>query len=163
MATSNKKSWPRIVLNELITFIEQQHGYLPSLKEISEKTGLSVNNVSAMFIKDDMKLSRAEEIIRAYGYELKLFFPLKEYPHDWGKHSTRREFDNSGNLTGLVQYLKDSNITINHLRMRIGCHHSVIDQAFNSGNISLSYLYKIVENLNINVLWIYEKMNSNTE
>ena len=160
MAANRKKFWPRIILNELISFIEEQHGTLPSLEDISDKTGLSVGNISAIFIRDDMKLRRAEEIVRAYGYELKLFFPLREYPQDWGTHISRREFPNSGNLTGLVKYLYDSNITVNYMCKRIGCSYTMLDNAFTTGNISLSYLYKITENLNINVLWIYEKKNS---
>lgn len=160
MASNRKKIWPRIILNELVSFIEEQHGGIPSLEEISKITGLSARNISAMFLRDDMKLRRAEEIVQAYGYELKLFFPLKEYPYDWGTYVSRRQFTNSGNLTGLVKYLHDSNITLNHMSKRIDCSHTVLENAFDTGNILLSNLSKISENLNIKVLWIYEKQNS---
>ena len=155
-----KKAWPRKILNELITFIEEQHDYEPSLEDISQKTGLSVSNISAQFMKDDMKLSRAEEIARSYGYELKLFFPLKEYPFEWANHISRREFPDAGNLSGLVKYLYDSNISITYMSKRINKHVTLLMNAFKKGDIFLSSLHQVTTNLNINVIWIFEKRTS---
>ena len=152
----HKKAWPRKFLNEIISFIEEQHGYEPSLDDISKKTGLSVANISALFMRDDMKLSRAEDIARKYGCELRLFFPLKEYPIEWESHVSRREFPNAKNLSGLVKYLYDSNITINHMSKRIGRSNMMIMKAFSTGDIFLSNLYQIIDNLNIDVIWIFE-------
>lgn len=152
--------WPRQNLKELIAFIEEQHGCEPTLENISERAGLSAANISAYFVRDDMKLSRAEEIVRKYGYELKLFFPLKEYPFGWETHISRKEFPNAGNLTGLVKYIYDSNITINHMRKRIGRSYAMITKAFTTGDIFLSNLYLMTNNLNIDVLWIFEKIET---
>ncbi|MBQ8482887.1 MAG: hypothetical protein IJ504_01120 [Bacteroidales bacterium] len=153
-----KKAWPRKNLKELIAFIEEQHGYEPSLEELSQKTGLSVANISAIFIRDDMKLSRAEAIARKYGHELKLFFPLKEYPIEWESHISRREFPNAGNLSGLIKYMYDSNISINHMSRRINRSHMMINKAFSKGDIFISSLNQIIDNLNIDVIWMFEKM-----
>ena len=160
MGNARKKFWPRVILNELISFIEEQHEFVPSLEKISQKTGLTESCISAMFMRDDMKLSKAEYIVRCYGYELKLFFPIRDYPYEWEAHVSRREFPNSGNLSGLVKYLYDSNISLNYMSKRVGRSYLTLVKAFSTGNISLAYLYEITQNLNINVLWIYEKKNS---
>lgn len=160
MSTRHKKSWPAKNLKEIIDFLEHEHGGEPSLEEISKQTGLSTANLSAMFVKDDMKLSRAEEIVRSYGYELSLFFPLKEYPFCWESHVIRREFPNAGNLSGLVKYMYDLNMTINSMSKRINRSNCVLSKAFATGDIFLSCLYDIIKNFNIDIIWKYTKIDS---
>lgn len=161
MYAGKKKSWKRIVLKDLIAFIESQHGGgETSLMDISEATGISTRNISAMFNKDDMRLSRAEAIAGQYGYRLKLYFPLKEYPHISGHHAIRNKYPNAGNLQGLIQYMDDSNISINYLSMKTGLNRRLIDRAFHSGDIFLSTLHKIMVNLKAEALWIFEPMNT---
>lgn len=163
LKTSKRKNWKGVVLRELISFIEDRHSGDMSLKSIAEVTGLSVGNISAMMIRDDMKLSRAEEIVSAYGFRLRLFFPLREYPVTWAVRTTERKYPDAGNLEGLVKYLHDSNITVNHMSTRIGSSHCVIDRAFKTGDIFLSTLYTILENLNIEVIWMYEPLNTDLQ
>lgn len=159
MNISYRKAWKGEVLGELLDFIARQHdGCIPSLKDISKITGLSVGNISAMFLRDDMKLSRMEEIVNCYGYKLKLFFPLREYPVKWNNAVEQKKYPNAGNLQGLVEYLHDSNITVNYMACRIGRTRFLIESAFNSGDIFLSTLKAIIENLNIEILWIYEPL-----
>lgn len=160
MTKVHKKAWPGKVLGEVISFIEREHGCIPSLETIAEKTGLSTAVISAMFMRDDMKLSRAEYIASCYGYELKLFFPIKEYPLGWEVHAAKRNFPNAGNLSGLARYLHDSNITVFNMSKRIGRNIMMLTNALTKGDIFLSNLEQITENLNIKVLWIYEKKNS---
>ena len=154
------KSWPRQNLAELLQFLEQRHPGGLKLRDFSERSGLTQQYASSIFRRDDMRLSLAEKIADTYGYQLKLYFPQKEYkfgivPEGLSKY--RKDYPNAGNLSGLAKYMQDSMRTINSLSEAVGLNYSVIKDAFNKGDIYISTLYKILKNLNIQVLWSFEK------
>ena len=150
------KHWPRQNLAELLRFLDRMHPEGLSLKTVSEKIRHTQQYVSQTFMKDDMKLSKAEMIARCYGYSLRLMYPKKD-PLLIDRSQHYRTFPNSGNLHGLVEYLNDSNISINHMSQRIGKANSVITEAFNKGDIMLSTLYEIIRNLGIEVYWYFDE------
>lgn len=150
-----QKNWPRKNLGELVNFLDKQYPDGFSLAELSEKTHMTNQNISQMFRRDDMKLSRAEKIASDYGYRLRLFFPEKEIMGLDYSHK-KRDFPNAGNLSGLVKYIADSNISINFMSQRIGRANIVLTNAFAKGDIFISTLYEIIKNLNIEVIWSFE-------
>lgn len=158
----NAKHWPRKNLGELLTFLEGQHPDGMAINDIAQKLGVTQQSVSGMFMKDDIKLSRAESIAEAYGYQLKLFFPKRENilgltpPPSLLKE---KDFPNIGNLAGLYRYLLDSNITLNSISTRIGMSFGVIQRAFSKGDIFISTLYEIAKELKIEVYWTFENKN----
>lgn len=159
----NAKHWPRKNLGELLNFLERQHPEGLAIINIANKLGITQQSVSGMFMKDDIKLSRAEEIADAYGYELKLYFPKRESifgitpPMSLLKE---KEYPNIGNLAGLYKYLLDSNITLNHISQRIGMSFGVVQRAFSKGDIFISTLYEILKELNIDVYWSFEEKDN---
>lgn len=149
------KKWPKKNLGELIAFIEGEFPEGIKLETISEKTGLAKQYISFMFKNDKMSLKMAERITSSLGHELKLYFPEL---HDMPKHpEVMREYPNAGNLSGLVNYLSQRNISIHHMSGRIGKSDSVIKLAFEKGDIQLNTLYEITENLNIEFIWEFIK------
>ena len=156
------KSWPRKNLGELVNFLDRQYPQGYSLDDLSAKFGKSRQYISQTFQRDDMKLSKAEWIAEQYGYHLKLYFPVRErIGLDYSVH--KREYPNAGNLAGLEKYIYDSNISINYMSQRIGRANNVLTNAFIRGDIFISTLYEVIKNLNIEVVWSFEKADENTE
>lgn len=153
--TSYIKKWPAKHLSELVAFLEKQHDDNLSIKDVANRTGMTIQYISFLFRKDDMKLSRAENIAKAYGYTLKLYFPQREWKYEG---PNRREFPNAKNLSGLVQYMNDSNKTVNSLSQELRISNGVLTKAFNNGDIFISMLYTVVEMLNIEFIWSFEKI-----
>ncbi len=150
------KNWPRKNLGEVVNFLDRQYPEGYSLKQLSEKLGMTCQNISQMFIRDDMKLSRAEAIAQAYGYRLKLYFPVRE--RIGLDYSVRKvEYVNAGNLSGLAKYIYDSNISLTNMSQRTGRSYNVFFNAFSTGNISIATMYQIIKNLKIDVVWSFEK------
>lgn len=153
-----KKQWPLRNLVHMHSFITRFHPEGLNLKSISEKTGLSQSMISHYFVKDDMPLKKCEEIARTYGYRLTLFFPYSEFLPQHPE--TMREYPNAGNLQGLVTYLSQRNITLNHLRLRIHKSPTMMKKALETGNIKLSMLYLVARELKIHIEWEFEKINN---
>lgn len=158
-----RKRWPRKNLGELLNFLEGLHPQGLSLNELSGELGLTVGALSNLFMRDDLKLSRAEYIVSAYGYRLRLFFPVKTYPEGITPPVYTRKFDKAGNITGLAKYIYDSNWTINSVSKEIGIWPSILTNAFNKGDILLSNLYRITDALGIYFIWEYDKIQSGQE
>ncbi len=151
------KNWPRKNLGELANFLDRQYPQGIVLKDMAARTATTVQNLSQMFVRDDMKLSRAEGIVRAYGCRLMLYFPEKARLGLDYSPKVLRPFPNAGNLAGLARYIADSNISINHMSQRIGRANSVLTTAFTRGDIFISTMYSILANLGIDVIWSFEK------
>lgn len=160
---SYKKKWPKQNLGELIAFLDRQHPEGINLSDVSDVTGMSVKALSYIFIHDDMKLSMAEKFYRCYGYELQLLFPMKDYSM-YGIVGAptiiqkRREYPNAGNLQGLVTYMNDSNMSPNALMTKMGKNVSILLRALKKGDIFISTLYEILDELNIDILWNTKKI-----
>jgi len=150
------KRWPRQNLGEFLNFLDRIYPNGYGLQELSDVTGMTKQNLSQMFVRDDAKLSRMEEFADKFGYVLTLYYPQRTSLLNGLHEGNRREFPHAGNLAGLVKYMQDSNITIYHMSVRLGRSSPLITNAFKKGDIKLSALYEILKNLNINVIWNYE-------
>lgn len=160
---SYKKRWPGKNLGELLNFLEDRHPDGISLKSLSAELGMTIGAISNIFIRDDLKLSKAEEIVRAYGYELHLFFPVRTYPVGFTPPQSDRSFENAGNIAGLAKYIYDSNWTINSVSKNMDIYPTVLTNAFTKGDILLSSLYKITDALGICFFWRFEKLEDKTK
>ena len=154
------KSWPRKNLGELLNFLDRIHPEGLSLGVISSEIGMTVAGVSNLFMMDDMKLSKAEGIAKAYGYELHLFFPVRNYSAFAIQPSYTRTFETAGNLEGLARYIYDSNWTINSVAHGMRKSPTMLSNAIRTGDILLSNLYKVTDSLGIYFFWKFEKIKN---
>lgn len=155
-----KKSWPRKNLGELVNFLEKMHPEGLALKALSDKIGITQQGLSSLFSRDDTKLSRAEKIAKCYGYTLKLYFPIRTFPIEGiTVPPPKKIYRNAGNLSGLVRYINDSNYNIGYVANLIKAYPSLLNHAFESGDIQISKLYQILDALNICAIWKFEKDN----
>ena len=159
----NKKKWPRKILGEMINFLEEVTPEGLSLGSISEHTGCSKSSISNLFVHDDMKLSKAEEIAEMYGYTLRLFFPERRYEDGYVPAPPKKSYPDAGNLKGLVKYIQDSEYSINFVAERNNMSSNVLNRAFKCGDISLSTLYRVLDSLNLCVLWRFEKTDNESD
>lgn len=152
------KRWPRKNLGELLNFIEERHGTDQlSLQELSEDLEMTRGGASSAFRKDDMKLSKVQQIARKYGYRLDLYFPVRTYSDGYVAPKPRRQYPNAGVLTGLVKYIQDSGYSIQFVAEKMNVSPQCIHRAFNNGDISISLLNDFVDALGICVIWKFEK------
>lgn len=153
-----KKKWPEINLQPLCNFISEQHPDGMKIQNITRMTGWNKATVSYYFIKDDMNLSKCEEIARCYGHKLTLYYPYDEYLplHP----ETIKDNPNAGNLKGLITYLSKKNISIFNMCNRMGKARSVLANALNTGDIKISTLKMIERTLNITIYWEFEPIKN---
>lgn len=152
------KKWPRKNLGELIDFLEKVNPEGISLHTLAEKFSVTRASISNMFNKDEMKLSKAEEIARLYGHSLTLFFPQRVHKDGFVPPPPKREFPNAGNLTGLVKYIQDSDYSIAWVAEVNGFSPNVLTRAFENGDISIRTLKRINDNLGLCVIWKFEPL-----
>ncbi len=155
---TRRRGWPGKNLKPFVELIESVCPEDYTLKTLSEMTGEKVSTLSNILNRDDMKLSKAEKIAQALGYKLRLYFPVRaRIGLDF---SVRKEdYPQAGNLTGLAKYLYDSNISIDRMCKRLGRAHSVLKNAFANGDIALSTLMNVIDNLGIDIIWKFESLN----
>lgn len=155
MNQGKKKKWPKKNLGEFIGFLEDNFGDSRGIyiKAIADKLDTTPQNISALFIKDDMKLSKIEKWTNMLGFELTLYFPEKDIVLHPSPFVKPEKYPGAGNLTGLIKYIGDSNISVHYMAQRIGCAPQTINKAFVNGDIFISTLYKMTNNLKINIIW----------
>lgn len=163
IARVKKKRWPRKTLGELLNFMEQFYPEGISLAKLSGDLKVSPQAVSNMFRRDDMRLSKACEIVSSYGYELHLYFPIKRLESGYTPVPPSRQFPNAGNLSGLVKYIQDSEYPISFVAEQANIAASTVARAFDYGDIQLSTLYRIVDALSIYVNWQFIKKGKDDE
>lgn len=156
-AKVKKKKWPKKNLGELISFIEQFHPGGVSLEVLAGELETTPQGVSNMFRRDDMKLSRAEEIVRLYGYELKIYYPVREFVDGYIPPEPKKHYPKAGNLSGLVKYIQDSEWSFSFVAEQSKLSPSTLTKAFTKGDILLSTLNNVVDSLGIVTVWRYEK------
>jgi hypothetical protein len=144
-------------LIDVVTFLRSQH---PEKRGIvsaaSKRLGVTPQDVSAILKRDDAGLAWAERLARAYGYRLCLIYPDFSFRGvALDNHVKRAEYPDAGNLSGLVQYAKCNNLSINSLSHRAGVNYRIIQRAFRKGDIMISYLKHIEKSLGIQIKWIW--------
>jgi len=154
-----KKKWPRKNLGELVNFLEREENGDISLETIARRLGVTKGSISNVFCHDDMKLSRAEEIAAMYGYRLVLYYPVQYYGYEDGMVpcEMKKSFPNARNLTGLINYIQQSDFTIAYTARLAGLAPNILYRAFNSGDIMISTLNRCTDALNIITMWKFEK------
>lgn len=152
-----KNKWPRKNLGELVNFLEEQHPEGLSLSALCTSLGVKKGTVSNMFRHDDMHLSRAESIARAYGYTLRLYFPVRKLEDGYLPCPPRVTYDNAGNLAGLVKYIQDSEYGVPFIAERMKVNANTIRRAFRRGDIMMSTLNLMLDTLGICMIWKFEK------
>lgn len=161
MATPNVhvKKWPRKNLGELVNFLESQSPDGLSLQILADKLGVTRGSISNIFCHDNMKLSKAEEIARIFGYELRLFFPERKHLDGYIPAPPKKTYPNAGNLSGFVKYVQDSEYSLTFVAEHNGYGTNVIKRAFESGDISIATLNSIMDNMGLCMIWKFEKIS----
>lgn len=161
---AHKKHWPRKNLGPLVDFLEERYPEGISLAKLSQEFGVTKGSISNMFIKDDIKLSKAEWIALHYGYELKLFFPLKRYPEDYMPPvRIKEEFPDAGNLTGMYNYIRDSGLRLIDAARKCELTKKVLADALTRGDMQVSVLNKFLDGFEICVIWKFVKVKTEKE
>lgn len=155
-----RKRWPRKNLGELLNFLEEQHPDGVSIQAVSQKMDTCTGNISRMFHNDDMKLSMAEHIADVYGYRLNLFFPVRSLTDGYEPAAPRRTYDNAGNLSGLIQYIQDSEYSIPFVAEQTHVSVGTVRNAFIKGDIKISTLNSILDALAIQSIWKFTKKDN---
>ena len=159
--TPRNKKWPANNLGELITFLDRFYPDGIPLCGVADRLNTTEQAVSNMFRRDDMKLSKAEEIASAYGYTLRLFFKERTYIDGYVPRKPRWEYPDAGNLAGLVKYIQDSEYSIAFVAEKSRMSPLSIRKAFLRGDMMISRIIGIVDNLGIFVSWQFEKNHNN--
>lgn len=162
MGKSYKKIWPNDNLKEVVTFLTERHCGNPSLASVADRLGMNAKGVSRMLCKDDMKLSKAEEIARKYGYRLILHFPPCLYPTGEERPVRDCPYTCAGNLSGLVRYVFQRCLNIETAVSVTGCSRGILIRAFQKGDIMIGTMLRITEALNITVFWEWIPEEDNT-
>ncbi len=126
------------------------------MTDLAARLGGKPGNISHMFSRDDMKLSKAEQIASAFGYHLQLFFPKRNPDDTFGATPYKFDFPNAGNLTGLVDYIRESGYSITFFSERTGVGRTILQRAFTIGDIRISTLSKIVDETGMCIIWKFE-------
>lgn len=150
---AHNKKWPAKNLGEVMGFLENIFPDGVSGKTLAADLGQTPQSISGLFCKDDMHLSKAEEIARIYGYELKIFYPIRKQ-YDWfTPPPPKNTFPNAGNLEGLVQYVNDAGWSIRFASQRMNKDPNIVWRAFNNGDIKISTLKQMLDALGICAIW----------
>lgn len=152
--------WPARNLEEVVSFLRSQHpGEKGMARAVSERLGVKPPTVSVVFKRDDANLSWAEKVAEAYGYRLRLLFPeIKHIGAVLQDRVAAAVYPDAGNLTGLVEYVRQLNQTINRFSLEVGMNYRVIERAFKKGDIKISTLKNIERRLGIKVIWAWDRI-----
>jgi len=151
-----KNHWPNQTLKEVISFLSCQHPGGVRVAAVSEKIGITPQAVSAILHKDDTSLSWVEGLAYKYGYTLRLEYTLPKCMQDKGDSNASELYPNAGNLIGLACYVVSRGFTINSLANNLNMNYRVVERALKTGNIQLVTLYKMLNQLDIKVKWVWE-------
>lgn len=155
-----KKKWPRKNLGQLVNFLERTESEGLSLEVLAKRLGVTKGSISNVFCHDDMKLSRAEEIAKLYGHRLSIYYPVQYYGFEDGlvPCEKKKAFPNAGNLTGLINYIQQSDFNIAYTAKLAGLSPNILYRAFNCGDIMISTLNRCTDALGITSIWEFEKI-----
>lgn len=155
---SYKKKWQDKVnyLSELLSFLESQYPEGIAVQKVADRLDCTAQYVSQIFTKDDAKLSTVTKIAACHGYDLHLYFPERTYIFG-DKPAPHRLFPGAGMLSGLANYINDSNMTANSVSKLSGLSFEVVNSALTKGDIMMSNLYAITDALGISIHWQFIK------
>lgn len=154
-----KKHWPRKNLGNLLNFLERIYPDGLSIYTLAKDFEMSPQAVSNLFLRDDMKLSKAEEIARLYGHTLHLYYPKRSFNADYQPRFKTKDYPNAGNLSGLIKYINDSEYSLAFVAERISLYPGILNRAFENGDILLSVLNNTADALGIHIFWDFTKEN----
>lgn len=150
---SRRKRWPRTTLGPLVDFLERMHPEGINEDAAGSLIGMSAKSFSSMFMKDNTRLSRVENIARSYGMELCLIY-IPEKPYSEGNNKLY-DFPNAGNLQGIVEYCNKTNRTLNAIASEVGCKRDTIKHALETGDIMLDILERITFGIGLRIKWSF--------
>lgn len=147
--------WPAHNLDEVVSFLRTQHpGEKGMARAVSERLGVSPPTVSVVFKRDDASLSWVDKVAAAYGYELRLSFPVISMKGSVMQgRVAAMDYPNAGKLAGMVECVRMGNMTINALANRMKVNHHTVVRAFETGDIKISVLKRMARALEIEVEW----------
>lgn len=146
---SRTKSWPGVILKEVISFLEMALPSGVTVKALSAAMQVPESRVSGMFKSDDLRLSMVENLAGNLGYELHLKFPV----FSGMEPIEKKEYPCTGNLAGLSRYISDSNRSLSFVAKEACCSYDMLKRALSTGDIKISSLRKVEEALGINCVW----------
>ena len=149
-----KKRWKGKVLGELLNFLREQHTDGVSIRAVANVLGTTPQCVSAMFVKDDTKLSKVEWIVNKYGYRLSLSYPAS----DRSDAPVPKQYRTDNNLGGLIKYVFNEGWKISNLSVLTHLNLEVLNRAFSTGDIKMSTLFNITDSLGIDIIWAFNKI-----
>ena len=158
--TSKRKRWPRATLGPFVDFLESMHPEGINEDAVGSLIGMSAQSISSMFMKDNARLSRVENIVRCYGMELRLIY-IPEKPYLEGNNNLYN-FPNAGNLYGIVEHCNRTNRTLNAIASEVGCKRDTIKHALDKGDIMLDILERITFAVGLRVKWTFLKIDSHS-
>ena len=119
--------------------------------------------------KDDMKISRAKQIVSTLGYELSIDNKEKKPPRPVDpryklvlpktlQRNLERGYlskkDRNKNLSFLLEFLSRNGITKSRLVQAVGLCPGAVLQWFHTDDMAISYLYKIEEAYDVDIIFI---------
>lgn len=160
MIELKNKKWPGKNLAPLIEFLDKQMEGNFNLTLLAQKFGMSIQGVSQIFMRDSLSLEKAGQIATAYGYRLRLLFPVRNYLP--GITAPLRKAytgpGDPGELIGLWNYISDSNWTINYVSKRTGVSRNALMLAMRTGNIKIATLMNICRSIGIEPIWEFTEI-----
>lgn len=125
--------------------------------------------------RDDMKVSRAKEIVSTAGYKLDIEFKddicaVKETPgytlrlpenlrENLERGGLKKESQNK-NLTFLKEFLSRNNISSRKLAQKIGMSAGAVETWFSTDDLAISYLYRIKDAFKVDISFIVSEKDS---
>lgn len=141
-----------------------------SKASICEKLGMSYQNLYAMFVRDDLKLSLVKEIINILGYDFVLFY-YKE-----GKSTEKLVTDFETTVNSIIpETMSVARLTFLHVAMKvynlsrkdvtdaIGVAPGQLSRIFAADDIFMSYLFRIAEKCDLQLKMRLLKRESNVQ
>lgn len=126
--------------------MSQQHGDELCQKAIADRLGVTPQAVSAMLRRGDLKLSKAEQIVSAYGFHLVIEWP-----------GNRPEDSDASNFDRFNKYILSTGMSVSAIAFYTGVSSGVLYHSFRKGDVSLGTMYAIADYLQVEMKWNYIK------
>ena len=144
-------------------------GHTPhTFSQITDNPRSTAAALRTQLNKDDMKVSRAKQIVSTLGYKLSIDIKEKNSPCQEAlgykldlpkalKRNLERGFlqkeDRNKNLTFLLEFLSRNNISRRKLVQVVGLSPGAVQQWFRTDDIAISHLFKIEEAYDVEIVF----------